>query len=160
MASAILVTTSRDLAKKVKDEVEKQLRKLDDITASKAIRENSAIIIVKNLDEAAAIANEIAPEHLELMCDKGILEKINNAGAIFVGEYSCEAAGDYAVGNHVLPTAGFAKVRAGLSVMDFVRMPVVQELSKDGLAGLKETISSLADAEGLKAHKRAVEVRK
>lgn len=159
MASAILVTTSKGLAENVKKEINIQLKGLKtESIASESIRKNSAIIVAGNMDEAIKLINDFAPEHL-IIEDKKILDKINNAGAIFIGSYSCEAAGDYCVGNHVLPTGGIAKFRAGLSVFDFVKMPTVQELSKDGLRSIKEVITALADAEGLDAHKKSVEKR-
>ncbi|HLC95747.1 MAG TPA: histidinol dehydrogenase [Candidatus Nanoarchaeia archaeon] len=160
MASAILVTTNRKLASSVEAELQKQLRKLPtkDI-AAESIRKNSAIVIAQNVDEAFDFINERAPEHLELM-EERYLSKVKNAGAIFVGRYSCEAAGDYAAGpSHVLPTLGAARYRAGLSVLDFVKMPSVQKLTKGGLAGLKKTICVIARAEGLEAHARSVESR-
>jgi len=110
------------------------------------------------MNEAIKLVNDFAPEHL-IIEDKKILDKISNAGAIFIGEYSCEAAGDYCIGNHVLPTSGIAKFRAGLSVLDFVKMPTVQELTKEGLSSIKGIITALADAEGLDAHKKSVEKR-
>ena len=89
-----------------------------------------------------------------------LLKLVRNAGAIFLGEYTPEASGDYATGpNHVLPTRGFASSRAGLSVLDFVKMPAIQELSKEGLKKLSNTITTLAYTEGLQAHKRSVEIR-
>ena len=159
MASAILVTTNKKLAEDVKKEVNAQLKTLKtELIANESIRKNSAIILAGNIDEAINLVNDFAPEHL-IIEDKKILDKINNAGAIFIGSYSCEAAGDYCVGNHVLPTGGIAKFRAGLSVLDFIKMPTVQELSKEGLKSIKEIITELAKAEGLDAHKKSVEKR-
>jgi len=160
MASAIFVTTNKELAEKVKKEIEKQIEYLltKDI-AKESIKNNSAIIITKDIDEAFGFINELAPEHLEIMDDKELLKKVRNAGAVFLGSYSVEAAGDYAVGNHVLPTMGFAKVRAGLSVLDFIKMPTVQELSKEGLNEIKDIVINLAETEGLEAHKKSVEAR-
>src|SRR3989339_897340 len=108
MASAILVTTNKKLAEDVKKEVNAQLKTLKtELIANESIRKNSAIILAGNIDEAINLVNDFAPEHL-IIEDKKILDKINNAGAIFIGSYSCEAAGDYCVGNHVLPTGGIA----------------------------------------------------
>ena len=88
------------------------------------------------------------------------MKRINNAGAIFIGSYSCEAAGDYAVGpSHVLPTGGIARFSSGLAVFDFIRMPTMQELTKEGLKSIKDTITELAKIEGLDAHKKSVEAR-
>lgn len=161
LASAVLVTTNKKLAEEVKAEINKQLKELNNITAQEAIRKYSAIIIAKSIGESFDIANDFAPEHLEIISeDKNLLKKVKSAGAVFLGEYSCEAAGDYCSGpSHVLPTAGFARIRAGLSVLDFVKMPSFQSLSKNGLERLKGTITKIAGAEGLKAHKRSVEKR-
>ncbi len=159
MASAVLVTTNKGLAENVKKEINIQLKGLKtESIASESIRKNSVIILAGNMDEAISLVNDFAPEHLVIE-DKKELDKINNAGAIFIGSYSCEAAGDYCVGNHVLPTGGIAKFRAGLSVLDFVKMPTVQELTKEGLSSIKRIITTLADSEGLDAHKKSVEKR-
>ncbi|MBW2980639.1 histidinol dehydrogenase [Candidatus Woesearchaeota archaeon] len=160
LASAIFVTTSEKLAKKVQKELERQLKELKtkDI-AQESLRKYGAVIIAKNIDDAFKVVNDFAPEHLEIEDEKW-LSKVKNAGAVFVGEYSVEAAGDYCSGpNHVLPTKGFAKARAGLSVLDFVKMPTIQNITKDGLKSLKDTIVNLASVEGLDAHKKSVEKR-
>jgi histidinol dehydrogenase len=159
-ASAILITTSRTLAKAVAQEVERQLATLPTARiAHVSISKNGAIILVDSLGEAVEMANEIAPEHLALH-DSSLLAKVRHAGSVFLGEYSPEAAGDYASGpNHVLPTAGAARVRGGLSAADFVKVISVQELTQAGLAALTPAITTLARAEGLEAHARSVEVR-
>ena len=127
--------------------------------ARKAIAKNSAIIIVKSLDEAADLSNRFAPEHLSLHHEE-LIPKILHAGSIFVGPYSPEAAGDYASGpNHVLPTSGVARLRGGLSVTDYVKVISVQQLDAKALARLAPAITTLARAEGLEAHARSVEVR-
>ncbi len=163
LASAVLVTTSKELAGEVEKEMEKQLKELSsDSFAAESLRKYGAIVLVSDIDSGIKFANDFAPEHLEIIVkDKEkVIGKLNNFGALFIGEYSPEAAGDYCSGpNHVLPTGGVAKFRAGLSVMDFVKMPTVQELSKEGLMSLKDTISSMADVEGLEAHKKSVEKR-
>lgn len=166
MASAIFATPNKDLAKKVKQEVESQLKQLKTREIAKKSMENfGAIIIVKNIDEAFELANELAPEHLEIMIDdvaddEFLLGKVRNAGAVFLGSYSPEAAGDYCSGpNHVLPTQGFAKIRAGLGVMDFLKMPTFQRLTKNGLQGIKGTIVDIAELEGLDAHSKSVKKR-
>ncbi|MBW2984540.1 histidinol dehydrogenase [Candidatus Woesearchaeota archaeon] len=160
LASAILVTTNKKLASGVKNQLKIQLNQLKTRKiAEESLKNYGAIIISGTIDEAFKIVNDLAPEHLEIEDEKW-LPKVKNAGAVFIGEYSVEAAGDYCSGpNHVLPTRGFAKARAGLSVLDFVKMPTVQKLTKDGLKGLKDTIISLADVEGLEAHKKSVEKR-
>jgi len=162
LASAILVTTNEKLAKQVEKELEKQLKTTSSSFASESLRKYGAIILTESLNQAIDFANDFAPEHLELIVDnkEEVIKKLNNFGALFIGEYSPEAAGDYATGtNHVLPTAGIAKFRAGLSVLDFIKTPTIQELSKEGLRDLKETIINLADTEGLEAHKKSVEKR-
>jgi histidinol dehydrogenase len=159
-ASAILLTTSLRLAAKVAKEIERQLTTLPTApVARKAIDKNSAIIIVKSLDEAAEISNAFAPEHLSIHHEK-LLPKIRHAGSIFLGPYSPEAAGDYAAGpNHVLPTGGFARLRGGLSAADYVKVIAIQQLDARALAKLAPAITTLARAEGLEAHARSVEVR-
>jgi len=159
LASAVLVTTNAKLGKDVSKEIEKQLKELGEGFAAESLRKYGAIVLVDNIDSGIKFANEFAPEHLELIVkDKEkVVSKLNNFGALFIGEYSPEAAGDYCTGpNHVLPTSGVAKFRAGLSVMDFVKVPTVQELSKEGLNSLKDVISSLASVEGLEGHKKSV----
>jgi histidinol dehydrogenase len=159
-ACSILLTTSKRLAKQVVKEVERQLKTLSTAeVARKAIDNNSAVIIVKNLDEAAELSNAFAPEHLSIH-HEDLIPKIKHAGSIFVGAYSPEAAGDYAAGpNHVLPTSGVARIRGGLSVTDYVKVISIQELNLSALKKLAPAITTLARAEGLEAHARSVEVR-
>jgi len=159
MASAILVTDSKEVAKATQQELKKQLQQIKTKQiAEQSLKNNCAIILVKDLDEAFKIANEFAPEHLEIMSsNKALLKKVQNAGSVFLGENSPEAAGDYCSGpNAVLPTAGTARIKAGLSVLDFVKIISVQKLTKKGLANLKPTIIALADMETLDAHKKSV----
>src|SRR5579872_4847303 len=159
-ASAILLTTSKTLARAVSQEIELQLKTLPTAAvARQAIRRNSAIVISRSLDEAVEIANRFAPEHLSIP-DAALLEKVANAGSVFIGPFSPEAAGDYASGpNHVLPTSGAARLRGGLSVMDYLKVISVQRLNNNALAKLAPAITTLARAEGLEAHARSVEVR-
>ena len=159
-ASAILLTTSRRLATQVAKEIERQLATLTTAAvARKSIDKNSAIVIVRSLDEAADLSNAFAPEHLSIH-DEALLPKIRHAGSIFLGPYSPEAAGDYASGpNHVLPTGGVARVRGGLSAADYVKVISIQQLDARALAKLAPAITTLARAEGLEAHARSVEVR-
>jgi histidinol dehydrogenase len=159
-ACAILLTTSQSLARAVAGEIERQLKTLPTADVAKlAIRRNSAIVVVSSLDEAVEIANRFAPEHLSIP-DESLLEKVTNAGSVFIGPFSPEAAGDYASGpNHVLPTSGAARLRGGLSVMDYLKIISVQQLSAGALARLAPAITTLARAEGLEAHARSVEVR-
>jgi histidinol dehydrogenase len=159
-ASAVLLTTSRRLAAAVAKEVERQLETLPTAAvARKAIRQNSAIVLVASLDEAVEISNRFAPEHLNIS-DRSLLPKIRHAGSVFVGPFSPEAAGDYASGpNHVLPTSGAARQRGGLSVTDYLKVISVQQLSATALQRLAPAVTTLARAEGLEAHARSVEVR-
>jgi histidinol dehydrogenase len=161
-AKAILLTDSINLAKEVRSEVKKQLKKLKTKKIALKALKNSAIIQVKSINNAFRIANAFAPEHLELIgLEKKYLSKVRNAGAVFFGEFSCESLGDYCSGiNHILPTGCYAKVRAGLSVLDFVKTPSIQIVSKKGLNYLSNSAETLAGIEGLEAHKKAVEVRK
>ncbi|MBM3797425.1 MAG: histidinol dehydrogenase, partial [Acidobacteria bacterium] len=159
-ASAVLLTTSRELAEAVAWQVERQLETLSTAAvARKAIAKNSAIVLVKSLAEAVELSNRFAPEHLSIP-DASLLPGIRHAGSVFVGEYSPEAAGDYASGpNHVLPTGGVARLRGGLSAADYVKVISVQELSQAALRKLAPAITPLARAEGLEAHARSVDVR-
>jgi histidinol dehydrogenase len=159
-ASAILLTTSKLLATSVAKEIERQLETLPTAAvARKAIARNSAIIVLRSLDEAVELSNRFAPEHLSIH-EESLLEKIRHAGSVFVGPFSPEAAGDYAAGpNHVLPTNGAARLRAGLSVYDYVKVITVQKLTAGALRQLAPAVTTLARAEGLEAHARSVEVR-
>jgi histidinol dehydrogenase len=159
-ASAVLLTTSKRLAAAVAKEIEFQLANLPTAAvARKAIARNSAIVMVRKVAEGVDLANRFAPEHLSIP-DASLLPGIRNAGSVFVGPFSPEAAGDYVSGpNHVLPTSGAARVRGGLSVTDSLKVISVQELSAAALARLAPAITTLARAEGLEAHARSVEVR-
>jgi histidinol dehydrogenase len=159
-ASAMLYTTSESLAQAVSAEIERQLETLPTASvARESIDKSSAIAIFPNMDLAVAAANMQAPEHLSLHHPE-LLKKITNAGTVFLGAQTPESAGDYASGpSHVLPTNGAARLRGGLSAADFVKIIAVQELSVEALAVLAPTITTLARAEGLEAHARAVEVR-
>jgi len=159
-ASAILLTTSKNLANAVAKEIEKQLPLLTTkAVARKAINKNSAILLVRSLDEAVELSNRFAPEHLSIP-DASLLPGIRHAGSVFIGPTSPEAAGDYASGpNHVLPTSGAARLRGGLSSADYVKVISTQEVSAVALAKLAPSVTTLARAEGLEAHARSVEVR-
>ncbi|MGD0201443.1 MAG: histidinol dehydrogenase [Bryobacteraceae bacterium] len=159
-AAAVLLTTSAPLARAVAEEIERQLETLPTSpVASKAIAANSAIILVRSLEEAIELANQFAPEHLSIP-SMSLLEQVRHAGSVFVGPHSPEAAGDYASGpNHVLPTCGAARLRGGLSAADFLKVISVQKLSRAALEKLAPAITALARAEGLEAHARSVERR-
>jgi histidinol dehydrogenase len=159
-ASAILVTTSASLANAVSVELERQLRTLptQDV-ARQAIDIHGCVLIVPDMNSAVTFANAWAPEHLSLH-DSSLLPQIRNAGTVFLGSSSPESAGDYAAGpSHVLPTGGAARLRGGLSAADFVKIIAIQQLSPAALNELAPVITTLARAEGLEAHARAVEVR-
>jgi histidinol dehydrogenase len=159
-ASAILLTPSKQLAARVAKEIERQLATLPTApVARKAIDKNSAIIVVRTLDEAVELSNDFAPEHLSIHHEE-LIPNIRHAGSIFVGPFSPEAAGDYASGpNHVLPTGGVARLRGGLSAADYVKVISTQQLDAKALGKLAPSITTLARAEGLEAHARSVEVR-
>lgn len=159
-ASAILLTTSKRLASAVSKEIGRQLDTLSTAAvARQSIAKNSAVILVRSLEEAAEISNRFAPEHLNIP-DRSLLPAIRHAGSVFVGPFSPEAAGDYASGpNHTLPTSGVARLRGGLAVTDYVKVISVQELSEPALRRLAPAITTLARAEGLEAHARSVEAR-
>lgn len=159
-ARAILLTTSTNLANAVQHEIGVQLAGLSTAdVAGESIRINGVIVICDSEESAFRLVNLIAPEHLSLY-DPSQLDRVRNAGSVFIGQYSTEAAGDYASGpNHILPTAGYATIRGGLSVNDFVKVITTQQLSKQALDALGATVTTLARAEGLEAHARSVEMR-
>jgi histidinol dehydrogenase len=159
-ASAILLTTSPSLARAVSEALEKQLAVLPTShVARPSIDNNGAIVLVDSVEQAVDFSNQLAPEHLALH-DGSLLPEIRNAGSVFLGPTSPEAAGDYASGpNHVLPTSGAARLRGGLSAADFVKVISVQQLNQRALLNLTPAITTLARAEGLEAHARSVEVR-
>jgi histidinol dehydrogenase len=155
-ALPIFITTSKRLADKTAIAV-KKLTDCNDV-ARQAMARNGCILLASSRAQALEWANRIAPEHITV--DPRELTSIQNAGSIFVGEYSAQAAGDYASGpNHVLPTAGVARFRGGLSVLDFVKIITVQELSERGLKSIGRSVIHLADTEGLKAHAESIRVR-
>ena len=156
-ARAILITWSRLLAERVATAVATRSAGRDIVR--KALAANGAVIVARHADQAMALASRFAPEHLVL--DREALAKRPiTAGAVFIGPYTAQAAGDYATGsNHVLPTSGAARYRGGLSAADFVRVMSVQRVTRAGLARLAPTILPLARAEGLEAHAESIEVR-
>ena len=163
MASAVLVTNSRSLAQKVADELEVQIPLLErsDI-ARTSIDNNGKIIIVSNIETAVIAANEIAPEHLELCLDNPFdyLDKIKNAGSVFMGRYCPEALGDYFAGpNHTLPTSGTARFSSPLSVDDFIKKTQFTYYTKDALKKVSGDIYKFAMAEGLGAHAKSAVIR-
>ncbi len=161
-AVALLVTPSPRLANAVAAEVEKQISNLPKTNAAwKSLHLASAILVASSLDSAIRFANRVAPEHLSIPgANKKLVEKLSEAGSVFLGPWSAQPIGDYASGtNHVLPTSGWAHARGGLSVSDFVKCSSTQEISRVGMKRLAPVVTAMARAEGLEAHARAVEVR-
>ena len=163
LASSILITTSKSMAEKTKDELYKQLEKLSrkDI-AMESIENNGRIIITETIDEAIYISNEIAPEHLEISIKDpfSVLSKVKNAGSIFLGDYTPEALGDYLSGaNHVIPTSGTAKFASPLSVDDFIKKSYITYYTKDALEKVKDNVINFAENESLEAHANSVRLR-
>ncbi len=161
-AVALFLTTSPRLARAVREALMSQLRALSSSNpAWRSLERNGAILLAPSLEAAARFANEFAPEHLALPGGETLLlAKIRSAGSAFLGPWSAQPVGDYASGaNHVLPTAGWARARGGLSAWDFVKCSSVQRISRAGLRRLAPVVAALAEAENLEAHARAVEVR-
>jgi histidinol dehydrogenase len=156
-ARAIVITWSRSFAERVARAVAAQAA--GRAIVQRSIAAHGAIIVTRSAKEAIALANRIAPEHL-VVDRESLTRQPLVAGAVFVGPYTAQAAGDYATGsNHVLPTSGAARFRGGLNAADFMRVMSVQRITKKGLARLRPTIVSLARAEGLTAHAESIEVR-
>lgn len=162
-SQAILVTNSFSLAKKAQVEIQKQMPTLPrKIIAQASIRKNGKIILVSSMEQAFDVANAYAPEHLIVQTKnpQKYLRKIQNAGSVFLGEWSPESVGDYASGtNHVLPTYGYAKMFGGVSLASFMKTMTVQQLTREGLKGIAATVLKLTEVEKLEAHRRAVEIR-
>lgn len=163
MATAVLVTDSRELAGKVAEELEKQLSLLPrEEIARASIENNGAVIITDNLHRAVEISNELAPEHLEICTDNPFdyLDEITNAGSVFLGRFCCESLGDYLAGpNHTLPTSGTARFSSPLSVDEFIKKTQFSYFEKDALREVKDDIDIFARSEGLEAHARAATIR-
>jgi len=156
-ARSIFITWSRALAGRVSALVDRIAADRDIVRRS--LQAHGAVVVSRSADEAMALANRLAPEHL-VVDRESLTKRPITAGAVFVGPYTAQAAGDYATGsNHVLPTAGAARFRGGLSAADFVRVMNVQRVTRSGLARLAPTIVPLARAEGLTAHAESIEVR-
>ncbi len=156
-ARAVFITAKAALAREVAEEVAAQLPTTGPAAAS--LWHHGGIIVTRTMAEAEALANEAAPEHLVVDTDARAA-RIPNAGAVFVGMWTAQVAGDYAIGsNHTLPTAGVARARGGLHTADFVKLVSIQTLTKAGLQGLANTVTTLARAEGLESHARSIEVR-
>ncbi|WP_426278207.1 histidinol dehydrogenase [Chryseobacterium sp. S-02] len=161
-SQVIFLSTDETIFNQTIEETEKQLKVLPRNELAKEALENSHFILLNTIDEALEFSNLYAPEHLILAMEdfENYIPKIQNAGSVFLGNYSCESAGDYASGtNHTLPTNGFAKNYSGVSLDSFVKKITFQNLSQKGLQNLGKTIEIMAEAEGLFAHKNAVSVR-
>jgi histidinol dehydrogenase len=163
-AGSFFVTTSKSLAQRVRLAVEKQLAQLPETNPARAsMRKTGAILIASSATGACDFVNRFAPEHLSLPGNDAnvLLKKCDAAGTIFVGPYAAQPLGDYASGsNHVLPTAGWARRRGGLSAADFVKCVTMQQISRTGFTRLADDVQLLANADGLQAHANAIEVRR
>jgi histidinol dehydrogenase len=162
-AISIFVTTSAGMARSVAAEIDRQLAALPRTNlAHRSLAANGAVLVAQNTNAVVQFINAFAPEHLSLSGGaESVLDQINSAGSIFLGDWSAQSFGDYATGtNHVLPTAGAARARGGLSVADFVKCISVQKVSRVGVKRLAPVVAEFARAESLIAHARSVEVRK
>ncbi|MBI3599599.1 MAG: histidinol dehydrogenase, partial [Nitrospinae bacterium] len=162
-AYPLLITDFPDLALKVAEELEVQKKSLGrSEIIDNCLMKNCICFVVKNIDEGIRLANRIAPEHLELMVEnpRSMLDKVKNAGAIFLGEFTPEAVGDYAAGpNHVLPTGGTARFFSPLGVYDFVKRSSLISFQEKSLRDIAPAVKGIADVEGLTAHAKAVDKR-
>jgi len=163
LAQSILITTSKEIATKVKRSLEKFLMEISrSKIASSSWYDFGAIILVENLNQAIELINKKAPEHLQLILKNSqkVISYVKNAGAIFVGPYTPEAVGDYIAGpNHVLPTNGTAKFSSGLGVLDFYKRTTIVNFDKNSLNELGKHVITLAEAEGLDAHAKSISIR-
>ncbi len=161
-SQAVLVTTSASMLEQVKAEVARQLDLLPRKEIAAASVKNSKFILVESMDEAVDLVNDYAPEHLIIATADymDVASHITNAGSVFLGNYSCESAGDYASGtNHTLPTSGYAKAYSGVSLDSFIRKITFQEISAEGVRGIGEAVATMARYEQLDAHKQAMVYR-
>ncbi|WP_233861943.1 histidinol dehydrogenase [Tenacibaculum piscium] len=161
-SQAVLVTTSSEIAQNILAEVNKQVKELPRRETAKKALENSFVVVLNSSDEMIDFSNEYAPEHLIIASENAVsyIDKITNAGSVFLGNYSCESAGDYASGtNHTLPTNGYAKNYSGVSLDSFIKKITFQQVTKQGIATIGKAIELMAEAEGLQAHKNAVTLR-
>jgi histidinol dehydrogenase len=161
-SQVILATDSLHLIGAVADEVKKQAALLPRKEIAVQALRNSKLFLMDSIDQAVDLVNEYAPEHLIICCrnDQSIADRINNAGSVFLGNYSPESAGDYASGtNHALPTNGYAKSYSGVSIDSFVKKITYQRLTKEGLSNIGQAVTTMAIAEGLQAHANAVTIR-
>jgi histidinol dehydrogenase len=161
-AASFFLTTSHTLAREVQAEIKWQLAELPSSVARFSTRLSGVILVADSLNQACEFINRFAPEHLSLPEDgERLLPKIRAAGTVFLGPWSAQPMGDYATGsNHVLPTGGWARMRGGLSAADFVKCISVQSISRSGFLRLANTVETLAESEGLLAHRNAVRIRR
>ena len=161
-SQVVLLSNSAELIEEVKISLNNQLQLLPRVSVAEKALENSFFVLLKSINECIDFSNLYAPEHLILAIENAELfaEKIKNAGSVFLGNYSCESAGDYASGtNHTLPTNGYAKSYSGVSLDSFVKKITFQKISKTGIQNIGKTIEIMAEAEQLLAHKNAVSIR-
>ncbi len=162
LATPVLITTSRDHAEAVADEIEVQLAHLERADIARAAVERGGAVVAADLDEALMLANDFAPEHLCLLTENPelLVERVTNAGGIFVGEYSPEVLGDYVAGpSHVMPTGGTARFAGPLSIMDFLKITSTIDVSREDFRAIAPYAATLARAEGLTGHARSIELR-
>lgn len=161
-SQAVFITNSEIVAEEVAKQVEIQLKKLKRQELIEKSLSHSLCFVMENMDEAIELTNEYAPEHLVIATKDyhKVCDKIIHAGSIFLGNYSCESAGDYASGtNHTLPTKGYAKAYSGLCLDSFTRKMTIQELSAEGIKSIGETVATMASGEMLDAHENAMRIR-
>lgn len=161
-SQVLLVTTAKGVIENVEKKIKQQLDNLPRKKIAEQALSNSKSVLVKSMDEAVELINAYAPEHLIISCrdDDKIAEKVINAGSVFLGNYSPESAGDYASGtNHTLPTNSHAKAYSGVSLDSFIKKITFQKLSPEGLQHIAMAVETMAAAEGLEAHKRAISIR-
>jgi histidinol dehydrogenase len=161
-SQVFFVTTSKTLVPKVQQALQEQIALLPRKALAELSLSNSRAIVLSDMKDAMEMVNAYAPEHLILCCAEAeaLAEQVVNAGSVFIGNYSPESVGDYASGtNHTLPTNGFARAYSGVSVDSFVKKITFQQLSKEGLLGIGKAVMTMAEAEGLSGHARAVSVR-
>ena len=161
-SQVILLTTSELVVEKVQQSIKEQLKELSRKEIAEKALTNSKIVLLNSITEAIDLSNQYAPEHLILSCENAeeLAGKLISAGSVFIGNYSPESVGDYASGtNHTLPTNGYAAMYSGVSVDSFVKKVTFQQLTKEGLTNIGNTVMQMAEAEGLGAHKNAVAIR-
>lgn len=161
-SQVVLLTTENEMVERVLQSVENQLKELPRAELAKKTLENSFSVVLPNIEDCFAFSNQYAPEHLILAMENSekYIDLVQNAGSVFLGNYSCESAGDYASGtNHTLPTNGYAKSYSGVSLDSFVKKITFQKINEEGLKNIGKTIEIMAEAEQLLAHKNAVSIR-